>query len=433
MREYELPVSQKQIKTFTMQKDTWAYNYLNPETLETKNDDCPTWDSFVSRTSAPEQFKAWIWSCYDENYRGREVLWLHGAGNDGKTIAQSAITRYHEEQGQDIVASFPTGDQADVQKNAGTLIGKRICMHPDCKFSAIVTTAFVHSIVGNDMMSVRKLYQDPVNVRIFVRLWINSNYHPAIDVDKVSDMSRLLYIHVSHPKEFIDDMETKMVNEYPAFLKKCKESYEKISKNSFQIQNTEEMIEQLQTFADPSTIARKNFILKHIKQSDYNYISAEDLQAFISTVYKNNNYLYDNVYGALKRKYKVSMKILKGELEPRIMIHGLKAVIGDTFDPDIFPTYDDGHFEHTGIDIQFTNESNTLEEDKKEVQRAASILTIGYLKRPAWKNIDIDYFTTAEKNEMAKKKVENVQREVSKSILSKEEIESIYFKDEDFK
>ncbi len=51
----------------------------------------PTWDGILERLSDPEAFLAHVWSAVEPRYEGRQLMWLQGEGNDGKTIMLKAL------------------------------------------------------------------------------------------------------------------------------------------------------------------------------------------------------------------------------------------------------------------------------------------------------------------------------------------------------
>ena len=71
------------------QPEDYAYKKMDLSLLQPGP--TPTWDEFTSRLDYPAVFQAWVWSIFEPTNNIRQVLWLKGAGNDGKSSLQTAI------------------------------------------------------------------------------------------------------------------------------------------------------------------------------------------------------------------------------------------------------------------------------------------------------------------------------------------------------
>jgi len=181
------------------------------------------WDSFVERTDYPEIFKAFLWSVFEPTNFGRQVLWLQGEGSDGKSSVLNAIAAF---MGREHVLSIGKGSYNE-NFFFGEAYGKRLALYMDCKNLQLLRAERIKSLVGKDTVNINNKYEKQFSGQVYARLLVASNYLPQINYNDDSERTRLLLVRVSKYKdEFGDpDFESNLLEELPAFLLKCKESY----------------------------------------------------------------------------------------------------------------------------------------------------------------------------------------------------------------
>ena len=221
-----------------------ALRVLDPGTIV----DGPTkaWDEFTERLDYPKAFKAFIWSIFDINNRGRQCCWIRGEGHDGKTSVAGALTRFI---GRDHVAALKKEESID-RFFLSQFEDKRFGVFGECNNRNLLSTGIIKSIISGEVLSVEHKYQNKYTKHIYAKLLIMSNYSPQINMEDRSEISRLLYLHLSAPKQVGGDntFEDRLVEEMPNFLYKCREAYRQECENGNDINVPEGMAENIQIF-----------------------------------------------------------------------------------------------------------------------------------------------------------------------------------------
>jgi len=218
-----------------------AYKRFNPDMLTPG--ETPTWDQFLSRLDYPEIFLAWVWSIFEPKNLGRQILWMQGEGNDGKSTAIQTITEYLGEE-----HTMPIQENVNSQFFYSNLYGKRLATFGDCKSPRYIAGSKVHSLVGGDYVSIERKGEQAFSAFIRVKMLIASNLFPQIDFSMPNEYTRLLLIKVK-PQESKDGdvyFKQKLSEEKWQFLAKCREMYEKHCPAHAQIAVSEEHFESMQ-------------------------------------------------------------------------------------------------------------------------------------------------------------------------------------------
>jgi hypothetical protein len=211
----------------TWRSDVKAFKVFDPSTLKTGA--TPAWDEFLTRLSIPEVFLAFIWSIFEPDNFGRQVLWLHGPGNDGKSRVINALTKYI---GHRAVAAISQGNTSSQFFNSA-VYGKRLAVFGDCMNTRLISTNAIHTLVGGDIVSIEAKGKQAFPGRVFCRVVVGSNYPPEID-NTPNQTSRLLYLRVSPLSSVISNLpagddatfEGRLLAEMPFLLGKAKAAYD---------------------------------------------------------------------------------------------------------------------------------------------------------------------------------------------------------------
>lgn len=200
-----------------------AFRVLDP--LKIVEGPHPAWDEFTARMTFGETFKAFLWSVFEPDNRGRQALWLRGDGGDGKSTAIRAITNY---LGTEHTLTIGLGTY-DNDFFFGFAYGKRLAIYPDCKNLSVLRKERIKQLLGNDIVPINAKYRKQFSARVFSRLIIASNWLPQINVLDDSERTRLLVCEVkSYEDEFGDpDFEYKLEAEMNHFLYTCREAYKR--------------------------------------------------------------------------------------------------------------------------------------------------------------------------------------------------------------
>lgn len=195
----------------------------------------PNWDQFCARLDYPDVFRAWVWSVFEPSNDGRQLLWIRGGGNDGKSRAISALMQIY---GTPYTAALLNGD-TDSQFFYSKIYGKRFTVYDDCKNTRLISSEKVHSMLGKGVVSVEHKFGQPFTAEVFTKILVGSNYYPEIDFFRNNERSRLICLTV---KQFGTGVEAdakfteKLISEQYGFLWKCREAYERYCTDGVMIQ-----------------------------------------------------------------------------------------------------------------------------------------------------------------------------------------------------
>jgi len=205
----------------------------------------PAWDEFMSRLSSPEIFKAFVWTGFEKKNQGRQVLWIRGEGEDGKSTALCVLLECLGAGG-----SVVSADTFTSRFGMAILDGKRFAFIPDCKNTRILMQEKLRNVTSGDQVQVERKGQDAVTKKLSVKLIIGSNYDPDITSAR-SDTSRLLYMTIDESKNKNDPAwATQLANELPYFLDACRAAYAALCPNHGKLPVDDAMRELVNDRAD---------------------------------------------------------------------------------------------------------------------------------------------------------------------------------------
>lgn len=197
----------------------------------------PTWDAFLERLSDPEAFLSHVHALVEPKWKGRQVLWLQGMGNDGKTLAINAIARgVFGLEGLAVLDDVALANRSPFVFS--TVWDRPLVVIPDTKNGHLVMSGMVHRLVGRDLIPVENKYRTPFKAQFQGSVWVTSNPMPSIE-NSPSNTTRLTVLRVSPPKEFIHDLERKYIAEIPALLAKARDAYALRCRDHFRIELNE--------------------------------------------------------------------------------------------------------------------------------------------------------------------------------------------------
>lgn len=198
----------------------------------------PAWDSFINQLfddGSRQCFMAFVYSVFKAENRGRQLLYLYGPGNTGKSMICNTIANRLKKLNSNIVASLPNQFNED-KHTLASLVGKRLITAPDTVDRALVRNKLIKNITGNDDVAVRKMFSIETQENIYSKIIATSNSRPWVIVDREEEISRILYIpidstlsleakktwHTIYPGI---DWGKKLETEIDDFIAKCKEHY----------------------------------------------------------------------------------------------------------------------------------------------------------------------------------------------------------------
>lgn len=261
--------------------EDYAYKKMDIGLLEPG--ETPTWDEFTARLDYPGVFMAWVWSIFEPTNNIRQVLWLRGAGNDGKSSVQKAIEQVI---GRDYCYSMKPGDEVQqwFQKN---VFGKVLVNYADCRNQFLIQNDNIKQLTGGDTTSIEGKGENSFTGKIYSKLLVTSNFHPKINPENQAQMTRLIKIEVSPQAEVKKDagFELRLQAEIYAFLYKCRDAFEAlISKGYEKLLLPDELVERMKIDCASYTYLNvQDFVQDHIvfgpnelcNPADLNRISKE--------------------------------------------------------------------------------------------------------------------------------------------------------------
>ena len=191
------------------------------------------WEEFLSRLSDRESFMAFVWSCFEEENKSRQYVWLRGEGQDGKSKVLGVINR--------VFGSAATGIgnahlKSPNQFLYSAIYGKRVVIYADCKNTHLGMTEFVRNCTSGDPVPVEFKGQTPFSWDMYVKLFVASNPKPSF-TSQGADTSRVIYIEVAESKSKNDpNWSDQLEAELPGFLFACRKEYERLCPNHGDIQ-----------------------------------------------------------------------------------------------------------------------------------------------------------------------------------------------------
>ena len=195
--------------------------------------DTPAWDNFTAQMSTEEErecFKAWVYSVFKADNYGRQVLWLLGPGNSGKSAVSRVITNRLES----IATSIPKYKDYDKYTMAG-LVNKRFICVPDSVDKFLLKEQLIKNLTGRDIVTIREMGSMQKASEIYAKILVTSNMKPIIDTTKQEEISRLLLLTLDGDKcrkhrdmwkvDIHGDWFSQLTIEFDDFVYGCRSAY----------------------------------------------------------------------------------------------------------------------------------------------------------------------------------------------------------------
>ena len=280
-------------KIFTNDRNTPCFHFFDLEAAKEVQGDHPAWDEFTSRFTPDEAdvFRAFVWSIFDAENRGRQCLYIYDCGYSGKGVVFDAIAHYI---GSDLHAAL-SKDSAINQFAYSKVWDKRLVTVGDNKNANFVRSQFAHSLLSGDWIDVECKGQDSFSAKPQCRVMVGSNKALSIDAKARNEWSRVLPIHPDDSEDalikrdlvaldedgnprrndlgdpiLLGDPEwgEKLKAQFPAFLASCWPAYQKWCPRRCEIIMPKETAERIASFDDERAalleeILDRNFEITH--------------------------------------------------------------------------------------------------------------------------------------------------------------------------
>jgi len=180
------------------------------------------WPKCLELISDPIAFGAWVWTIFSLE-KCRQVLYLQGNGNDGKSTVSAVI-------GNILGNRFTSGaDILDLSQSANhnltKFIGKRLIIAADVGENTRITDlANLKKITGGDLIEINPKGKDAFSTFIDAKIMMTSNFAPVLTKDAYS-LTRILWLQFDNFADrwgYVPDLKPKLLNEGYEFLAFCK-------------------------------------------------------------------------------------------------------------------------------------------------------------------------------------------------------------------
>jgi hypothetical protein len=271
------------------------------------NEPTPNWDEFLSRLSHPEIFKAWVWSLFSGTHKTRQILWIQGNGNDGKSTVTRALRRMLGEQ---ITASINLHEVN--QFTTVQFLNKRFAIESDARYGEIIDHPLIFKLSGCDPITFEGKGKDAFTGIISCHVMICANIPPKIDVYSDAQVSRLLYLTVESVKKdpdeaisFADDsFEDRLVSEMYPFLASCAQSYLKANNASNRIPVPSDMARMIRDNCRAMKVINIEDCVKELTEPAHGgkgFIGELAFQKLLSRALKKRDYKFnESLYNTVK-------------------------------------------------------------------------------------------------------------------------------------
>ena len=262
-------------KIITNDRNTRFFHFFDLEAAKEVQGEHPAWDEFTSRFTPDEAdvFRAFVWSIFDAENRGRQCLYIYDRGYSGKGVVFDAIAHYI---GSDLHAAL-SKDSAINQFAYSKVWDKRLVTVGDNKNANFIRSQFAHSLLGGDWIDVECKGQDSFSAKPQCRVMVGSNKALSIDAKARNESSRVLPIHPDDSEDalikrdlvaldedgnprhndlgdpiLLGDPEwgEKLKAQFPAFLASCWPAYQKWCPRRCEIIMPKETAERIASFDD---------------------------------------------------------------------------------------------------------------------------------------------------------------------------------------
>ena len=186
----------------------------------------PAWNEFVSRLSDPAFYLAWLGSVFDKGNRSRQILWLYGDGQDGKSTTFRVL---YETLGSCMATVPDVGMGEDAKRFlAFQAYGHRLVVVTDCRNLKILRAGIIRNLTSGDLVSVEGKGTNGFTAVTWTKLAVCSNDRPDISSGR-ADTSRAVVLRVAESVSKSDaQWEDRLRREVPAFLSSCLQRYREV-------------------------------------------------------------------------------------------------------------------------------------------------------------------------------------------------------------
>ena len=217
------------------EEDIWCFHRANhePDSSVAIN----RWLNILNRMSDAKAFAAWVWGVYSCEYKGRQVLWLHGKhGEDGKSLITQLIASELFGPAHNAISNASLG-ASEKRFLASYFENASLVIYPDASNRRCLMSETFKTVAsaGSDPVLIERKGKQAYTSYLKARMWVCSNFAPEITNDNYI-LSRLLYIDIDKMDEKPDPkVRDDLKAELPGFLHYAKQAYEERCPDNYKI------------------------------------------------------------------------------------------------------------------------------------------------------------------------------------------------------
>lgn len=323
-------------KIFTNDPTVPCFHFYDLESVKAVDGPYPAWDEFLTRFPEEEAdvFRAFVWSIFDAENRGRQCLYLLDRGYSGKSAVINAIANAI---GSELHVAL-SKDSLSNQFAFSKVWDKRFVTIGDNKNQNLVRSQAMHSMLGGDIVDVEYKGRDTFPSRLQCKVFVASNVPLSIDVKARNEYTRVLPIHPDDSDEALiargiaaldedgnprrmsngniivigdPTWEGRLKDEFRAFLASCYPVYQRLCPKRMDIIMPERSTEILATFDDDRAALLEEILDRNfeITNDETDFIERAKMQrAFVESqkddeTYKEARLTFAEWKEFLRRRY----------------------------------------------------------------------------------------------------------------------------------
>lgn len=164
-----------------------------------KDAKCPRWRQFISEIFPNQELGEFFQRCigysFTGNMREQKLFLLHGDGCNGKSLCLKILGKVAGDYGTAMPSStFDADERSNVQQELFEARGKRFIAVVETDENKRLSEGLVKSLTGQDLITARKLFAQPIKYYPTFKFWIAMNHLPRISGIDTGIWRRLILI-----------------------------------------------------------------------------------------------------------------------------------------------------------------------------------------------------------------------------------------------
>lgn len=277
----------KDIVKFSNSAGQFTYSYWNEREF-IKQMKTPAWDSFLSSfelESEKELLLAFFYSIFKADNLGRQILWLKGCGDTGKSRVVMSVINLLKSIGDKLVKSLPSDKYID--KFTFSNVDKaRLIVVSDTKDKNLLANDQILQITGGDEIAVRGMYKEADSKQVHAKIICISNILPVLNINNEHEITRMLLIcmddnlakkafikwEMERPESNWNDL---IIKELPGMLYNGKIAYKKYVNRKDNFNIPDDMMNKIRINCSTDECYKFDIFFKHFCITGVSYSTPE--------------------------------------------------------------------------------------------------------------------------------------------------------------